>query len=121
MSKAQAILAHNLKALIEKKGISQAELGRQTGYSATAAGSWLMTGDKAKFPSPETIDKLCDYFCVSPAQLLSESGEVKPSSYDEKTLLDSFRKLNDTNKNALLVTVQTLLNAQAALEKTESA
>ena len=121
MSKVQNILARNLRALIEKKNISQAELGRQTGYSAVAVGSWLMTGQKAKMPSPETIDKICDYFCVSPAQLLTESSEVKPVSFDEKLLLEAFRKLNNANRNALMITANGLLVSQKALEKTETA
>ena len=118
MSNSQQIFSRNLKILLENKKATRPELAQFVGVSTATVSDWI---NGKQFFSRKTIDKLCDYFCISPAQLLSESGEVKPSSYDEKTLLDSFRKLNDTNKNALLVTVQTLLNAQAALEKTESA
>lgn len=112
MSKTQTILAYNLRRLIEKKEISQAELGRQTGYSAPAVSSWLMTDEKAKMPSPETIDKICLYFCISPAQLLTEHEEITPGSYSEKLLLDTFRQLNEVNKGASLQMMQGLLSAQ---------
>lgn len=112
MSKVQSILALNLKALIEKKEISQAELGRQTGCTAQAVGTWLMAGNKAKFPSPETIDKICNYFCISPAQLLTEQAEVKAACINEKLLLDTFRKLNADNQSNALIVLQALLTTQ---------
>lgn len=117
MSKVQSILAFNLRALIEKKEISQAELGRQIGCTAQAVGAWLMTGKKAKFPSSETIDRICDYFCVSPAQLLTEQVEAKPASIDEKLLLDTFRKLNSDNQNNAFLVLQALLTTQEKSEK----
>lgn len=66
------MLSSRLKALREKKDISQKELAKIIGVSQQAIGSWEV-GRTA--PAPELIIKLADYFDVSSDYLLGRIND----------------------------------------------
>ena len=109
MSNSQQIFSKNLRLLLDKKQSSRSELARFTGVSTATVSDWI---NGKQFFRRETLDKICDYFCISAAQLLTEHAEAKPANYDEILLLQTFRQLNDVNKGASLQMMQGLLSAQ---------
>ena len=67
------IFAENLNALMRKEGISQNKLGRLIGVSASTANLWCTA---RSVPRSDKIDKLCDLFNVTQADLTTDKADV---------------------------------------------
>lgn len=66
-------LSANLAKLLKDHGLSQKQIAKNIGCSTSALSSWVQG---TRYPRPEQIVMLANYFGVSPS-VLTEDGEVK--------------------------------------------
>ncbi|MFZ5271579.1 helix-turn-helix domain-containing protein [Enterobacter asburiae] len=79
-----------LNEIIEKKGISKADMARICGVSAQSVNNWFVRGTIGK----SSAIKLADALGVSLAWLLGQEVDEKDGlKFDEQHLLDLYRQL----------------------------
>ena len=71
MTPVKLVVAHNLSLLRKKKGLTQAELAAHFNYSDKAVSKWEHA---ETMPDLETLDRLCHFYEVSLADLVTEGG-----------------------------------------------
>lgn len=67
------IFAENLNALMKEKGVSQNALARHIGVSAGSVNFWC---NAVNVPRPKVMDKLCDFFGVTQADLTTNKERI---------------------------------------------
>jgi len=65
-------IGKRIKRLRERKGLTQAELGKLLGLSDKAVSTWE---NDLKVPRMSTLQKIADIFCVSGSYLMGENGK----------------------------------------------
>lgn len=78
------IMSKNLKKLMLNKNLSNVELSKAIGVSASTVGKWIL---EKSMPRMSTIEKLADFFGISKSELLEEntiSKFIKDSSHAYK-------------------------------------
>lgn len=70
---AKEIVAYNISRLIEERGVSQSELARAIGKEVLSV--HLYTKAK-RFPKPENMDAICDFFKISLTELFKTKDDV---------------------------------------------
>lgn len=117
------VFTEKLDYLLAYKQIRRADLSRQLPLPESSIRNWY-TG---KLPSVETAIRIAKYFGVTVEWLFSDAGieeiqrinelknqpelqleETKPLNFQEQKLVEAFRRINEQNKNAVLIMVQTL-------------
>ena len=95
-----------LQDLIEDKGLTPAEISRESGIPRTSIHSWLESG---RTPSLHGFEQLCNYFEVSCEYLLGrESVNIFPKNRKPLNFFDTYNKiLIDRNVNKYHLSKQT--------------
>ena len=94
--------------LCAERGESLSAVSAKLGLSNSAATQWKARGST---PRPQIVNKIADYFGVTPASLLgfAESAPAAPVlSEEEQLLIDTFRSLDVISRVKLLQTAITL-------------
>lgn len=101
------MISEKIFYLLDKKNMTQKEFSERTGISQSTISDWKR---KKTNPSAEKILKICEVLGVTPYELLSE-GEVDENgklnslialNKDEEILLESFRNLENRQKERLM-------------------
>jgi len=89
---------------MEKRGVSQSDLGRTLGVSHTAVYKWL----KNTIPSGETVSKIAIYFGVTSDDLLYGAGQKRKAEKPPPTkseVEELFRQLPPATQHSVMKTV----------------
>lgn len=68
------IFTQNLLALREAHNLTHKQLGEIVGRDRSTISRWESHSDTFRFPEPESIDKLCDYFKIAVYQFFLKGG-----------------------------------------------
>lgn len=105
-----------LKELRKESGLKRSELARQLKINQNTLANYENELRQAPY---ELLIQFADYFSVSIDELLGRSGERKsdgnaflPLNKSERNLVDSIRKLSETNKEKLGDYISLLLLSQ---------
>ncbi len=74
-------ISQRIFALLDSKGLSNADLARGTGISARTIGDWRKLGTN---PSADKISCICDFLEVSTEYLLTGKEKSPPSLRDDE-------------------------------------
>lgn len=103
----------NLKYYMDKKGIDRNQLCSDLDLKYTTVRDWIKG---ITYPRIGKIELLANYFGINKSDLIEEKSTIPSSSiplpnFDPRQaiLLSNYSKLNDTRKNKLLATSETLL------------
>ncbi|HFH9843066.1 TPA: XRE family transcriptional regulator [Streptococcus suis] len=107
------IFSKNLKYYMDKKGIDRNQLCSDLDLKYTTVRDWIKG---ITYPRIGKIELLANYFGINKSDLIEEKSTIPSSSiplpnFDPRQaiLLSNYSKLNDTRKNKLLATSETLL------------
>lgn len=100
-----------------KKNLSQKELANILDVNTSTIGLWETN---KRFPSPESLVKIADYFNISMDTLFKEDRDYrihipdeKPSlSNDCKRLIDYYEKMNEESQEILMGEARKILREQ---------
>lgn len=88
-----------IDALRIKKGWTRAKLAHEIGLSVTSVYNWY--NEKNSMPTIPVLESICLLFEISMAELFTDI-EFDTLTPKEITLLESFRKLNETQQNCIV-------------------
>ncbi|WP_312247890.1 XRE family transcriptional regulator [Streptococcus parasuis] len=107
------IFSKNLKYYMDKKGVDRNQLCSDLDLKYTTVRDWIKG---ITYPRIDKIELLANYFGINKSDLIEEKSKIPSSSiplpnFDPRQaiLLSNYSKLNDTRKNKLLATSETLL------------
>ena len=98
-----------LKFLRTSRNVTQAELAKAIGVSASTIGMYE-TGERE--PNFETEEKIADYFNVSLDMLRGKDKKTPAQEVTEGLLSGKFKKLTEPNQARLMSYYQALLDTQ---------
>ena len=111
-----AIIRENLNRLLREKNVTQGECARALGVAASTVSSWVSGG---KTPRMKAIDKLCRYFDVDRAAILTSQNEraveLEGLTNEEGVLIDNYRKLDADQKSAIQMVTAAFMAQRAAV------
>ncbi|MBY5025767.1 XRE family transcriptional regulator [Streptococcus suis] len=106
------IFSKNLKYYMDKKGVDRNQLCSDLDLKYTTVRDWIKG---ITYPRIGKIELLANYFGINKSDLIEEKSTISTSiplpNFDPRKtiLLSNYDKLNDTRKNKLLATSETLL------------
>ncbi|HFI0783021.1 TPA: S24 family peptidase [Streptococcus suis] len=107
------IFSKNLKYYMNKKGVDRNQLCSDLDLKYMTVSDWI---NAKTYPRIDKIESLANYFGINKSDLIEEKSTIPSSSiplpnFDPRQaiLLSNYSKLNDTRKNKLLATSETLL------------
>ncbi len=107
------IFSKNLKYYMDKKGVDRNQLCSDLDLKYTTVRDWIKG---ITYPRIDKIELLANYFGINKSDLIEEKSKIPSSSiplpnFDPRKtiLLSNYDKLNNTRKNKLLATSETLL------------
>ncbi|HFU3841880.1 TPA: XRE family transcriptional regulator [Streptococcus suis] len=106
------IFSKNLKYYMDKKGVDRNQLCSDLDLKYTTVRDWIKG---ITYPRIGKIELLANYFGINKSDLIEEKSTTTTSipfqNFDPRQaiLLSNYSKLNDTRKNKLLATSETLL------------
>ncbi|HEM4025839.1 TPA: helix-turn-helix transcriptional regulator [Streptococcus suis] len=107
------IFSKNLKYYMDKKGVDRNQLCSDLDLKYTTVRDWIKG---ITYPRIGKIELLANYFGINKSDLIEEKSTIPSSSiplpnFDPRKtiLLSNYSKLNETRKNKLLATSETLL------------
>ncbi|HEM4667972.1 TPA: helix-turn-helix transcriptional regulator [Streptococcus suis] len=106
------IFSKNLKYYMDKKGVDRNQLCADLDLKYTTVRDWIKG---ITYPRIGKIELLANYFGINKSDLIEEKSTITSSipfqNFDPRQaiLLSNYSKLNDTRKNKLLATSETLL------------
>ncbi|HEM4698137.1 TPA: helix-turn-helix transcriptional regulator, partial [Streptococcus suis] len=106
------IFSKNLKYYMDKKGVDRNQLCSDLDLKYTTVRDWIKG---ITYPRIGKIELLANYFGINKSDLIEEKSTIPSSiplpNFDPRKtiLLSNYDKLNDTRKNKLLATSETLL------------
>ncbi|HHT7813578.1 TPA: XRE family transcriptional regulator [Streptococcus suis] len=107
------IFSKNLKYYMDKKGVDRNQLCSDLDLKYTTVRDWIKG---ITYPRIGKIELLANYFGINKSDLIEEKSTIPSTSiplpnFDPRKtiLLSNYDKLNDTRKNKLLTTSETLL------------
>ncbi|HEM3687544.1 TPA: helix-turn-helix transcriptional regulator [Streptococcus suis] len=107
------IFSKNLKYYMDKKGVDRNQLCSDLDLKYTTVRDWIKG---ITYPRIGKIELLANYFGINKSDLIEEKSTIPSSSiplpnFDPRQaiLLSNYSKLNETRKNKLLATSETLL------------
>lgn len=103
------ITSSNLKRLLEEKGVSAAEVGRQIGVSESTARSWF---NGNRYPRLKQLQALANYFNVSRSDIEGTGTRVLEEESDFSEITSIYSELNQTNRRDVVDYAQTKLDSQ---------
>ena len=110
---ARAVLARNLRALIEARGMTQLDLANAVGLNPNSVRAYC-TG--VRYPRAEQLQKIAEYFGV-PMGVLTEPGQGKPEgargvSDEGYRVALMYDQLDYSNRKAVEAVIRALLQDQ---------
>ncbi|WP_398577482.1 XRE family transcriptional regulator [Streptococcus parasuis] len=106
-------MSNNLKYYMNKKGVDRNQLCSDLDLKYMTVSDWI---NAKTYPRIDKIESLANYFGINKSDLIEEKSTIPSSSiplpnFDPRQaiLLSNYSKLNDTRKNKLLATSETLL------------
>lgn len=81
----KAVMARNMKRLMEEKGVTSKELSKKLHYPYTTILSWLKAEN---YPRIDKIEAMADYFGVLKSDLIEEKTEEEKTEEEEKPVND---------------------------------
>ena len=107
------VMSNNLKYYMNKKGVDRNQLCSDLDLKYMTVSDWI---NAKTYPRIDKIESLANYFGINKSDLIEEKSKIPSSSiplpnFDPRQaiLLSNYSKLNDTRKNKLLATSETLL------------
>ncbi|NQJ71440.1 helix-turn-helix transcriptional regulator [Streptococcus suis] len=107
------VMSNNLKYYMDKKGVDRNQLCSDLDLKYMTVSDWI---NAKTYPRIDKIELLANYFGINKSDLIEEKSKIPSSSiplpnFDPRKtiLLSNYDKLNDTRKNKLLATSETLL------------
>ena len=107
------VMSNNLKYYMNKKGVDRNQLCSDLDLKYMTVSDWI---NAKTYPRIYKIESLANYFGINKSDLIEEKSTIPSSSiplpnFDPRQaiLLSNYSKLNDTRKNKLLATSETLL------------
>ncbi len=94
-------IAKRLKQLMEINGnLTEYRVYKESGVPQSTL-SGILSGNS--FPSIPTLEALCSYFHITPAQFFTDpdTEQLYPLSSEEKELVEKWHTLSDRQKEAL--------------------
>ncbi|WP_437003077.1 LexA family transcriptional regulator [Streptococcus suis] len=105
-------MSKNLKFYMDKKGVDRNQLCADLDLKYMTVSDWI---NAKTYPRIDKIELLANYFGINKSDLIEEKSTITSSiplpNFDPRKtiLLSNYDKLNDTRKNKLLATSETLL------------
>lgn len=101
----QELVRRRLRALVEKADVPLRVLGDRLHLSASGVGRIL--NDEGYTILLPHVEAMCDFFQISPAELMTEPGAlIQPVGPEELQLLTHFRQLTYTQRHGLLAVLE---------------
>lgn len=106
------VMSKNLKFYMNKKGVDRNQLCADLDLKYMTVSDWI---NAKTYPRIDKIELLANYFGINKSDLIEEKSTITTSiplpNFDPRQaiLLSNYSKLNDTRKNKLLATSETLL------------
>ncbi|HFI0736077.1 TPA: XRE family transcriptional regulator [Streptococcus suis] len=107
------VMSNNLKYYMNKKGVDRNQLCSDLDLKYMTVSDWI---NAKTYPRIDKIESLANYFGINKSDLIEEKSTIPSSSipfqnFDPRQaiLLSNYSKLNETRKNKLLATSETLL------------
>ena len=106
------VMSNNLKYYMNKKGVDRNQLCSDLDLKYMTVSDWI---NAKTYPRIDKIELLANYFGINKSDLIEEKSTTPSSiplpNFDPRQaiLLSNYSKLNDTLKNKLLATSETLL------------
>ena len=107
------VMSNNLKYYMNKKGVDRNQLCSDLDLKYMTVSDWI---NAKSYPRIDKIELLANYFGINKSDLIEDKSTTPSSSiplpnFDPRQaiLLSNYSKLNDTRKNKLLATSETLL------------
>lgn len=107
------VMSNNLKYYMNRKGVDRNQLCSDLDLKYMTVSDWI---NAKTYPRIDKIELLANYFGINKSDLIEEKSTIPSSSiplpnFDPRQaiLLSNYSKLNDTRKNKLLATSETLL------------
>ncbi|HEM3529058.1 TPA: helix-turn-helix transcriptional regulator [Streptococcus suis] len=106
------VMSKNLKFYMDKKGVDRNQLCADLDLKYMTVSDWI---NAKTYPRIDKIELLANYFGINKSDLIEEKSTITSSiplpNFDPRKtiLLSNYDKLNDTRKNKLLATSETLL------------
>lgn len=97
-----------LRELIESNNLTQKQLSMELNIAPSTLGNYVRN---IREPDHSTLIIFAKYFNVSTDYMLGYSAQDKHTHNEEK-LLNTYRKLNDTNKEIIIKEAQVILDVQ---------
>lgn len=123
MADGKKIVSEKIFELLKQKDMSQKEFSERTGISQSTISDWKR---KKTNPAADKILKICEVLQVSPSELLEEdeieankkrSGDYVLFSKDERFLVESYRNLEQNQKERLMGYMRALQDMISNQEK----
>lgn len=95
--KVKSVFAENLRRLLKKHDLKQADIARYMGVSSATVSDWC---NGRKVPRMDKISWLASWLSVNVSDLICEPVDDK--DYLLKFLVSTMNELNDNGKNMLL-------------------
>ena len=111
------VMSKNLKYYMNKKGVDRNQLCSDLDLKYMTVSDWI---NAKTYPRIDKIELLANYFGINKSDLIEEKSTIPSSiplpNFDPRQaiLLSNYSKLNDTRKNKLLATSETLLAEEQA-------
>lgn len=107
------VMSNNLKYYMNRKGVDRNQLCSDLDLKYMTVSDWI---NAKTYPRIDKIESLANYFGINKSDLIEEKSTIPSSSiplpnFDPRQaiLLSNYSKLNETRKNKLLATSETLL------------
>lgn len=100
MTPVKLVVAHNLMVLRKKKGLTQAEVAEHFNYSDKAVSKWEHA---ETMPDLDTLDRLCRFYDVSLADLVTEGAIQETGEVVKEKRLSNVTKAIITALSATVV------------------
>ncbi len=123
MADGKKTVSEKIFELLKQKDMSQKEFSERTGISQSTISDWKR---KKTNPAADKILKICEVLQVSPSELLEEdeieankkrSGDYVLFSKDERFLVESYRNLEQNQKERLMGYMRALQDMISNQEK----
>lgn len=123
MADGKRTVSEKIFELLKQKDMSQKEFSERTGISQSTISDWKR---KKTNPAADKILKICEVLQVSPSELLEEdeieankkrSGDYVLFSKDERFLVESYRNLEQNQKERLMGYMRALRDMISNQEK----
>lgn len=116
MTFTKRIFSKNLRYYMELNQKEQIDIINDLGFNKSSVSTWC---NGTRLPRMDKVDALAKYFGINRSDLIEErknntsiSSFIQCQTKDEKTLVLSYRELNNINKKKCMVYSKNLLSTQ---------